>query len=452
MVASAVESTLALSRFGLGARPEGYGVLGNSPRDALLAEINSGDVPPPALADLPSGPRLIQELTAYSQMAEARKMSHDAAPLPADPYHAAYFGEIDARFNSVMMTEPVGLRERLVMFWSNHFAVSYLKASETYITVGAYEREAIRPYVFRHFSDMLLAAEMHPCMLFYLDNTQSLGPGSVAGKATARGLNENLAREILELHTVGVGSGYSQADVTALSKVLTGWSMNSEAPKGPVGAFIFHDVHHEPGPQTILGKTYPDTGVEQGKAVLRDLATSPATARHISLKLAHHFVSDTPPQALVARLEKTFLDTGGDLAEVTRTLVVSPESWTPERNKLRMPQEYLIAMMRLSQHYVPPQQILDFSRIMGQPNWGADAPNGFSDASTAWASPAELSSRLSVANYLSYQVADIPDPYLLAESALGPLLSKDTQSAIATAESRQQALALIFMSPEFMRR
>ena len=445
---SATESALALSRFGLGARPEGCGVLGNAPRDALLAEIGQGDRLPDALARLPSSSRLIQTLTAHDRMTPDQR----SASGPDDPLHAAFFNEIDARFNTVMMDAPIGFRERLVLFWANHFSVSYFKVSETYIMVGAYEREAIWPNVCRPFADMLLAVETHPCMLLYLDNTQSLGPQSVAGKATGRGLNENLAREILELHTLGVGSGYTQDDVTSLSRVLTGWSMNSEPAKGEVGTFIFHDVHHEPGPQTILGKTYPDAGVDQGKAVLRDLAVHPATARHIATKLARHFVSDTPPPARVARLEKTFLDTGGDLAEVSRTLVQAPECWTADRDKLRTPQEYLSAMMRLSGHRVAPQQVLDFARIMGQPNWGAEAPNGFPDTVAGWGSPAGMNTRLNVANYISYQVADIPEPGPLADRALGPLLSDGTRTSLATAESRQQALALIFMSPEFMRR
>ncbi|CAL4869150.1 hypothetical protein MMA231_03441 (plasmid) [Asticcacaulis sp. MM231] len=449
------EAAIALSRFGLGAHREGYKVLGKFPRKTLLAEIDRRDHPPAELAALPSGPRLLQELIQYDNQVKTRNAApnkNNLPSLPPDPYHASFFSEIDARFNKVMLSDVIGFRERLVMFWSNHFAISYFKASETYTSVGAFEREAIRPYVFRKFSDMLTAVERHPCMLLYLDNTRSLGPNSKAGLAVSRGLNENLAREILELHTLGVGSGYTQADVTALSRVITGWSSNSEPEKGPVGAFIFHAVHHEPGTQTILGKSYPDKGMTQGMDVLNDLAIHPATARHISFKLARHFISDNPPIKVVARLEKAFNDTGGDLGALTRALILSPEAWTPKRAKIRMPQEYLSAIMRLTGHRIAPQQILDFLRIMGQPNWGADAPNGFSDLSSVWSSPAEMSARLSVANYISYQIADIPDPGLLVESAFGPILSDTTRQAITRAETRQQALTLLFMSPEFMRR
>ena len=452
---AAIEAAIALSRFGLGARPEGYRALGSNPRAALLAEIDRRNHSDAVIDALPSSPRLLQELSAYDKMVKARNAApnRDSLPtLPPDPYHTSFFNEIDARFNKVMFSDAIGFRERLVMFWSNHFALSYFKSSDLYTSVGAFERESIRPYVFRRFGDMLTAVEMHPSMLWYLDNTQSLGPNSAAGLAVSRGLNENLAREILELHTLGVGSGYTQADVTSLSRAITGWSANSEPEKGPVGAFIFHAVHHEPGPQVIMKKVYPDTGVTQGKAILRDLAVHPATARHIAYKLARHFVSDIPPPAMVTRLERCFNASGGDLAALSRTLLTSPEAWTHKRTKIRMPQEYLSAMMRLSGHRVVPQQVLDFLRIMGQPNWGSAAPNGFSDLTTVWSSPAEMNARLSVANYMSRQVSSIPDPRLLAESALGPVLSDATCQAIDRAETRQQALTILFMSPEFMRR
>ena len=193
---------------------------------------------------------------------------------------------------------------------------------------GAYEREAIRPHVLGKFVDMLLAAEGHPAMLFYLDQAASMGANSIAGINRTRGLNENLAREILELHTLGVRSGYTQDDVIAFANVLTGWTF---VPPGDNpehgGEFTFNPRLHEPGPQKVIGKTYEDEGVEQGRAVLRDLAAQPATATHIATKLARHFIADVPPAPLVERMAKTFLDTGGDLKEVARAMVSSDESW-----------------------------------------------------------------------------------------------------------------------------
>ena len=191
---------------------------------------------------------------------------------------------------------------RLVMFWSNHFCVSANKGPVRGMA-GAYEREAIRPHVLGRFVDMLLAVERHPAMLVYLDNHVSIGPNSRAGLNRGLGLNENLAREILELHTLGVGGGYTQEDVTNLARILTGWTVaNLANPVGEPGRFFFAPARHEPGAWTVLGKRYGEAGMAAGEAVLRDLARHPATARHIARKLARHFVSAEPPAALVARL------------------------------------------------------------------------------------------------------------------------------------------------------
>jgi uncharacterized protein (DUF1800 family) len=254
-------------------------------------------------------------------------------PLPQQ----IILSEAKARFDAAANAE-IGLVERLVWFWSNHFCVS---ADKDAAMAGAYEREAIRPHVLGRFTDLLQAAESHPAMLVYLDNVLSMGADSIAGINQDKGLNENLARETLELHTLGVRSGYSQADVTNFAKVLTGWTWLR--PEEPVhgGEFVFVRRFHEPGDQVVLGKHYPDSGFDQGRAVLADLARHPATAQHIGEKLARHFVADDPPPALAAKLAKTFLDTDGDLKEVVRTLVTAEESWTAPRQKLKPPAECL---------------------------------------------------------------------------------------------------------------
>src|SRR5262249_42195680 len=204
--------------------------------------------------------------------------------------------EAKARIDAALGAE-IGFAERLAWFWSNHFCIN---ADKVPASAGGYEREAIRPFVFGRFADMLLAVESHPAMLFYLDNAGSIGPNSVAGINRNRGLNENLAREILELHTLGVRSVYSQGDVTRFAYVLTGWTIIPTVNDPEHGAeFIFNRRMHEPGPQLIVGKTYSDGGVEQGRAVLADLARHPATATHVATKLARHFVADEPPAKLV---------------------------------------------------------------------------------------------------------------------------------------------------------
>ena len=229
-----------------------------------------------------------------------------------------FLDEAKARYRAAINAE-IGLVERLVWFWSNHFCVSF----DTTVMAGAYEREAIRPHVLGRFADMLLAAESHPAMLVYLDNATSIGPGSVAGINNDRGLNENLAREILELHTLGVRTVYAQADVTNFAKVITGWTILPPINNPDHGGeFVFNKRMHEPAPQTLIGNTYPDTGLEQGRTVLADLARHPATARHIATKLARHFIADDPPPELVDLLTRRFLDTDGDLKEVTKALLV----------------------------------------------------------------------------------------------------------------------------------
>ena len=214
-------------------------------------------------------------------------------PVPGVPQQL-YLDEARARFHAALGAE-IGFAERLVWFWSNHFCVSADKVGVRPIC-GAYEREAIRAHVLGRFGDMLLAAESHPAMLIYLDNARSIGPDSIAGIRQRRGLNENLAREILELHTLGVRSVYTQEDVTRFAQVITGWTV--VAPRQDperAGEFDFNSRMHQPGAKTVIGRNYPDTGVEQGRAVLADLARHPATANHVATKLVRHFVADTAP-------------------------------------------------------------------------------------------------------------------------------------------------------------
>ena len=241
-----------------------------------------------------------------------------------------------------------GFVERLVVFWSNHFCISANKGELARIWAGSFEREAIRPHVLGRFADMLKAVEQHPAMLFFLDNQQSLGPDSRAGQNRKRGLNENLAREIMELHTLGVGGGYTQDDVTSLARIITGWTFaGRQGQLGTPGSFVFNANAHEPGPQRLLGKIYEDNGVAQGEAALADIARHPSTAKFIATKFARHFVADDPPPALVARLQDVFRKTDGDLKAMAMALVDSDEAWQAPLTKLRSPYEFLVATGRL---------------------------------------------------------------------------------------------------------
>jgi uncharacterized protein (DUF1800 family) len=289
-------------------------------------------------------------------------------------------------------------------------------------------------------------------MLFYLDNPGSMGPNSVAGINRTRGLNENLAREILELHTLGVRSGYTQDDVIGFANVLTGWTL---VPPGDNpehgGEFTFNPRLHEPGAQKVLGKVYQDEGVEQGRAVLRDLAAHPATATHVATRLASYFIADTPPAPLVERMAKVFLDSSGNLKEIARAMVSSDESWTQPPTKLKRPSEWVVGMVRatgLAQ--ADPERFAGGQALLGEPLWRPSSPKGFPDDEASWIDG--MGRRLDVANNFAERVAGKVDPQDVIETVFASSVSAEAKQAVGRAESRQQALALLFMSSEFQRR
>jgi uncharacterized protein (DUF1800 family) len=290
--------------------------------------------------------------------------------------------------------------------------------------------------------------------LFFLDNQQSLGPDSRAGQNRKRGLNENLAREIMELHTLGVGGGYTQADVTSLARIITGWTFAGRQGKlGTPGTFVFNENAHQPGEQRLLGKTYVETGVAQGEAALADLARHPSTAKFIATKFARHFVADDPPPALVARLQEVFRRSDGDLKLLAMTLVDSDDVWGAPLSKIRSPYEYLVATGRLlAQIPDDPSRYLGGLNLLGQPLWTPAGPNGFPDSNAAWAAPEGMKLRLDIASQVASRLGDNIDPRDLLELVAAGAASAETRHAIERAETRQQALALLLMSPEFQRR
>ena len=375
------------------------------------------------------------------------------APKPLNVIQKTFRAEALARLQRALQAD-CGFGERLVTFWSNHFCISAAKGQLGRMWAGSFEREAIRPHVFGRFHEMLIAVEQHPAMLFFLDNQQSLGPDSRAGQNRKRGLNENLAREIMELHTLGVGSGYTQADVTSLSRIITGWTFVGRQGKlGPPGTFVFNANAHEPGPQTLLGKSYADSGLAQGEAALADIARHPATAKFIATKFARHFVADDPAPALVARLQEVFRKSDGDLLALATALVDSEEAWQAPLTKMRSPYEYLIATGRLLDH-IPeePGRYLGGLNMLGQPLWAPAGPNGFPDTNAAWAAPEGMKLRLDIAAEVASRVGDNIDPRDLLQLVAADASSQETRRTIERAESRQQALALLLMSPEFQRR
>lgn len=459
---------VAFNRFGLGARGAAAVYLaggGGDPRAFVLGELNRPPLQLPG-DPLPSCAALLQTLFAeqksVNEMRAAQVMTPSAndpnipKPLQQQPNIAqtVYREEALARFQHAIRV-PCGLVERLTAFWANHFAVSALKASFVRISAGAFEREAIRPHVLGRFGDMLRAVERHPAMIFYLDNTQSAGAQSAVVRGNPkRGLNENLAREILELHTLGVNGGYTQADVTALANIITGWTYAGPDGKlGLPGTSVFVPQWHEPGPQTVLKRVFDQQGVAQGEAALAMLVTQPATAKFIATKLARHFVADDPPPALVERLAKKFRETGGDLGAVTRVLVTSDEAWTFPLTKMRSPRDFALASLRLfNRTPEDAQRVLGPLNLLGEPLWSPPGPNGFPDTNAAWATPEQMKLRLDLAAQLARQLRDPPNPLDLLEDTLGPAASDATREAVRRAETKQQGLALLLMSPEFQRR
>ena len=470
------QAALALHRFGLGPRAGTIAAIATDPRGALMAELDRPGAGRLTAPDLLSVGEAARAAFDFRQERKAQRLAERAAgqngpaastpapemapsaeappakkanPQPGVPQQI-FLEEAKSRMDAAAAAE-IGFVERLVWFWSNHFCVSADKGPVRALC-GAYEREAIRLHVLGRFADMLEAAESHPAMLIYLDNARSIGPESIAGRNQHKGLNENLAREILELHTLGVRTVYTQADVTNFAKVITGWTVvPPRQDRGRGGEFTFNARMHEPGAQTVIGKDYPDNGIEQGRAVLDDLARHPATARHIATKLAIAFVADAPPPALVDRLTRRFLETDGDLKDLARTLVSSPEAWTPERAKLKTPAEWVAAGFRLTD--VAPvdiRPVIQAENMLGQPLWRPPAPKGFAAESAAWIDG--IAQRLDVANRMAGRMAPLVDPQALIDTALGPLASAETRQTIARAESRPQALALLLMAPEFQRK
>jgi uncharacterized protein (DUF1800 family) len=467
-----LDAALVLSRFGLGARDGSLESIARNPRGALKEEVTGRALLAPAGPELKQSSDLLVDLYAFLKEQKAQRSrqaaSASAAQSPQPPAMApgaapqtpspplpqrAFLAEVDARFNGTMREPAIGMGERLAMFWANHFAVAVGKGPAVRILAGAFEREAIRPHVFGRFEDMLLAVETHPAMLIFLDNQQSVGPASKASNQGKRGLNENLAREIMELHTLGVDGGYTQRDVTSLSRIITGWTVvGAEGRLGAPGTFTFNRAAHEPGSQALLGVSYPDDGVGQGRAALRELARHPATARHIAYKLARHFVADAPPPDLVASLAATYTKTRGDLSAVYLTLIGSEAAWSPSLVKIRSPLEYFIALLRASGERPKPNAIMAALNAMGQPLWNPSGPNGFPDTVDAWASSEGLATRIDVASLVANQTPGRTDPRRFAAETLGSLLSPDTEHAISRAETKAQAVSIAFLSPEFQRR
>lgn len=486
---SAQEAASATNRFGLGAKPGELSAASDA-RGWLHAQLRKQPAST-AFQELPNSLELLRREAAYQQLRRMQKddtnpapalaqMQDMAAKTPAVPAKQPLsperreltqlgLADIAARYRHAVTTDQPFV-ERLVRFWSNHFAVSIDKSTAR-LYAAPMEREAIRPHVLGHFGDMLLAVETHPAMLRYLDNVASVGGDSklvhwqaVRAKRKSDnggdgmpmrklGLNENLAREIMELHTLGVNGGYTQADVTELARAITGWSV--PAPRQLTDArsgFVFRANAHEPGARRIMGKQYAEDGEGQGRAVLRDLAMHPATARHLSLKLARHFVADAPPDALVRRMAKAYLDSGGQLVALYAALIDDDAAWAPTARKFKTPDDFVVSAMRAGGFTFDqrPGSLPNLLRELGQPIFTPRSPAGFPDTTGDWAAGDALRKRLQIAETFANRVTGDRTPLQVANEALGEAAVRgDFASMLQRAGSPREGYALLFASPAF---
>ncbi|MDX2211635.1 MAG: DUF1800 domain-containing protein [Sphingopyxis sp.] len=468
---------LALNRFGLGWRA-GDASPARDVAAMLGADLKAYNPAPDSLAALAPRRVAVETFKNYrddrraAREGEAMGMGTDPETIARD-VRVHYLDAAAARLQQAAATDTP-FAERLVHFWSNHFAVS-VQSLPVAALAGDFENAAIRPHIMGKFGDLLKAAALHPAMLLFLDQAQSVGPGSLlaqrvgaraaAGEGRRLGLNENLAREILELHTLGVNGGYVQADVTAFARALTGWTVAGLGQRpdqllrrmgvnADPGDAVFVPAMHEPGTQRILGKSYGETDRAQALAVLDDLARHPATARHIATKLARHFAADTPPPTLVAKLERAYIDSGGDLPTLYRTLIDAPESWQTATPKFKTPWDWTVSMLRATGIKQLPDRRGAVGALaqLGQPIWQPGSPAGFDDIADRWAGASGLMLRAELASRVAGGIAARTDPRSWGAAIMADGASEATLAAIARADSPAQGVVLALMAPEFLRR
>lgn len=498
MSTPALQAAIAAHRFGLGEADIDAAVRSDA-RGWLLSQIGPAD--PQVAANGQAMPDVAVGLRRMAEFVQLRRRRRESEPAVAmsgemadtrsgeqqfgEHFRALVQADTRARLGSAATTSRP-FAERLALFWANHFTVSMAKASARGL-VGAFEREAIRPHIAGRFEALLRAAVMHPGMLRYLDNEQSAGPNSLLAQRRARaagaddlpgpritGLNENLAREVLELHTLGAAAAragvYTQADVTAFASVLTGWRVplyayapdmapprrvnaRDVAPMGAASPTRFEPAWHEPGAKTVLGQRASE-GVDGLSQVLRTLARHPATAQFLATKLARHFVADAPPPALVERLAQAYLRSDGDLSVVYRVLLDAPEAWLAAPAKLKSPEEMVLSSVRVLRLGTRAfeRQPDGGASLLGQRVQAAPSPAGWPDQADEWLGPDAVWKRVEWATRVAERMGGLVDARALAQASLGPMLSANTARQVERAADGPQALALLLLAPEFQRR
>ena len=450
------QALIATQRFGLGAKPDELARLAADPKGWLLDQVGT-NTPVPNIQ--PAAQRvgfLAEARKVRQEMKQAADKNADAFAQLKTEQRELYLGDTTARLQAAIASDTP-FAERWVRFWSNHFTVSIARPVISALVVP-FENEAIRPHAFGRFADLALAVVRHPAMLIYLDNAQSIGPNSRLGQRKEAGLNENLARELMELHTLGVDGGYSQDDVRSLAKILTGWTiarpgrMAQNLGTNP-GNYRFAAFAHEPGDKVLLGQNYAENGEQEGVAAIRALCAHPATANHIARKIARHFLSDDPPPEAVASLQDEFSKSGGDLSAVARRLIALPQSWSLPMTKARPPEEWLIAIRRAfpSEEETQPRKMIGALQQLGQVPFAAPSPAGWPDESAGWLGPEALMARLDFAKAAAERI-EVARPEAMTDRILGPAVRDESRLQIARAPSVPDAVALLLVSPEFMLR
>ena len=463
-----MDTFIALNRFGSGMNADDIANAQGIPRDWVKAQISPRFLRPPALTALPNAVDILGDFYESRSSTKGGTPERKAGDLKRRKDFSA--ASLERLLHKV--TTPAPVVERFTQFWANHFTVSRTRGLLG-PAIPAYETHAIRPHIFSKFEDILMAAVTHPCMLIYLDNISSVGPNSKQGRNRRKDLNENLAREVMELHTLGAGGGYSQEDIIEFAKVLTGWTVTKKrrggggkkkkrnrknAGNNAIGGTSFESNTHEPGEKTILGKTYPAAQGKELVAVLRDLAVHPSTAKFIATKLARHFISDTPKAADIDVLAKVFRDTGGDLREVSMALVDLDSVWETPMPKVKTPEELMISVMRADSSKTKLKRKLKTAKVgqslksMGQDTFRAPSPAGWPDEAARWLSPESLVHRIEWVRAYASNMGPNVNPDDLFEATIAPVADDRVRRMIKGAPSREDAIALIFASSAFQRR
>lgn len=447
---------IAATRFGYGLHPDQ-----RPPLDAsdLMAQLSPGGDFAPGLggASMPERAQMFHEIV---RLRRANKDNSHRAELKAQRrrIEAMHRADVERRILTPVRS-PFGFYERLAWFWADHFAVAGQNIKNRAL-VGRFEADAIRPHITGRFHDMLRASSTHPSMLLYLNQNRSFGPKSKAGKRRGRGLNENLAREIIELHTLGVDAGYTQEDVREFAELLTGLTFRVGE-----GELRFNKNMAEPGGETVLGETYGGGAprIDDIFRVLDNLADHSATARHIATKLARHFTSDQPDPDLIDHIAAAYKHSGGALPAVYEAMLEHPASWASFGEKVKQPFDFVVSSLRAVNPDEGELDVISRKRndrrrlfmplaAMNQPVYRPPGPHGWDEAASAWITPQGLAARLEWAATLGQTMEPRIDPRGLVDTALGDAARDATRFAATKAEERWEGIAFVFASPEFNRR